>query len=300
MSEPAPIPGRGAVELIIPGRARGVGNIEVARLIPVAARRAVGPFVFLDHMGPVALPPGQRFDVLPHPHIGLSTVTYLFDGAVMHRDSIGSVQLIRAGEINLMTAGRGVAHSERTPEESLAQGQTMHGLQFWLGLPAELEDCEPGFWHHAREEFPALELDGAHLRVLIGAWNGRASPVQHPTSPTLVEIALTQGGTFTVTSELAECALYVVSGAIEVEGEAHATHTLLIRAHGQSFTARALTDSKLVLLGGPPLDGRKHMDWNFVSSSLDKITAAKAAWKARTWPKIPGDDQEFVPYPSAR
>jgi redox-sensitive bicupin YhaK (pirin superfamily) len=286
------------VALVIEGRPRGVGGIEVARLLPVRERRAVGPFVFLDHMGPAAFPPGKGFDVPPHPHIGLSTVTYLLEGEAVHRDSLGSTQTIRPGEINLMTAGRGIVHSERSGDAFRARGGILHGLQLWLALPAANEEDAPSFSHHDLDAFPSVTLGDARARVLLGEALGAASPIAHPSLPVMIDAALDPGATLAVPPGIAECAVYVVEGEVAAGALAFERHRLLVCAPGAALELVARRPSRVVLVGGPPLDGKRFMDWNFVSSSRDRIDRAREAWRAQTFPRIPGDDQEYTPLPS--
>lgn len=292
-----------AVELIIEGRARGVGTVTVARILPSPKRRRLGPFVFLDHMGPARLAPGQGFDVPPHPHIGLSTVTYFLEGENLHRDSLGTVQVNRAEDINLMTAGRGIAHSERATPELREHGGTMHGLQMWLALPEAHEQDAPSFEHHPRATLPEIEpAAGVRGRVMIGAAFGATSPIRHPAQPLLVELKLDAGASVELAvaaDDPTERGLYVIDGEVFAGGEALATGRLAILRSGACAQIKAVQATRLLLLGGAPMAPR-FMDWNFVSSKQEAIDAARAAWKAQSveaFPKIPGDDQEFVPYP---
>lgn len=287
----------GGIALVIEGKSRPIGDLEVARVLPVRERRAVGPFVFLDHMGPVTFAPGAGFDVKPHPHIGLSTVTYLFEGEGVHRDSIGSVQVVRPGEINLMTAGRGVVHSERADPAWRARGGTMHGLQLWLGLPIANEEDAPSFAHHGREALPRVDLRGGRAHVLLGEALGVASPAAHPSRPVLVDVALDAGAIIEVPASIEERAVYVVEGEVAAGRRSFGARRLLVGAPSAAIALVARRASRVVVLGGAPLDGKRHMDWNFVSSSRERIEQAKAAWRAQTFPRIPGDDQEYVPLP---
>jgi redox-sensitive bicupin YhaK (pirin superfamily) len=287
-----------AVELIIDGRPRGVGTLQVARVLPSPKRRLLGPFAFLDHMGPAQLPPGQGFDVPPHPHIGLSTVTYLLEGENLHRDSIGTVQVNRAEDINLMTAGRGIVHSERATPALRENGGTMHGIQMWLALPESHERGEPSFEHHPKATLPEIEpAAGVRGRVLIGTAFGASSPIRHPSQPLLVGLTLDSGAQLEVEGEVAERGVYVIEGELRVGGEAVAAHRLALLRGGQRARVTAVQATRILLLGGAPMSPR-FIDWNFVASTQEAIDAARAAWKAQTFPKIPGDDQEFVPYPN--
>ena len=286
------------IDLVIEGRPRPVGNVDVARLLPVRERRAVGPFIFLDHMGPVTFPPGTGFDVAPHPHIGLSTVTYLLEGEEMHRDSIGSVQVIRPGDINLMTSGRGVVHSERSEPAWRARGGTFHGLQLWLGLPTANEEDAPSFVHVDRDAFPHLDRGGVSVRVLLGSALGMTAPIEHPARPVMIDVRLAAGAELELPSMDGELAAYVVDGEVAAGGRTFARQRLLVAAPSAALRLVARLPSHVVVIGGPPLDGKRFMDWNFVSSSRERIEQAKAAWREQTFPRIPGDDREHIPYPT--
>lgn len=287
-----------AVSLIIQGRARPVGTFIVSRLLPSPKRRSVGPFVFLDRMGPVDVAPGTGFDVLPHPHIGLSTVTYLLDGENVHRDSLGTVQKNCARDLNLMTAGRGVVHSERADPEWRDRGGRFDGIQLWVGLPTANEEDAPSFVHAPASSLPCVEpAPGVSARVLLGAALGVASPVAHPSTPLLVELELAEGSTLDLPGESEERAILVISGAVTVDGHELGADHLAILSTAAPLCITAKAASRLMLLGGPPLDGPRFIDWNFVSSSPERIEAARRGWKERTFPSIPGDDQEFVPLP---
>ena len=283
-----------AVELVIDARARPVGNVSVARFIPVAQRRHVGPFVFLDHMGPVSFAPGQGFDVAPHPHIGLSTVTYLFAGEVLHRDSLGSAQRIEPGAINLMTAGRGVVHSERSEPAFRARGGTVHGAQLWLGLPRENEDDAPSFVHQPAESFPDVPIPRGQLRVLMGEAHGARSPLRHPAEPLFLDVQLEAGASLEL--PLApERALCVIEGDLAVETHRAQENQLLVFNPSVPVVVTANQHSRLLVIGGAPLDGPRFIDWNFVSSSKEKIEQAKRDWRERKFPRVPGDELEFIP-----
>jgi redox-sensitive bicupin YhaK (pirin superfamily) len=292
-----------AVELIIDGRPRGVGTLQVARVLPSPKRRLLGPFAFLDHMGPALLPPGRGFDVPPHPHIGLSTVTYFLDGENTHRDSLGTVQVNRADDVNLMTAGRGIVHSERATAALREHGGTMHGLQMWLALPEAHEQGEPSFEHHPKATLPEVApAAGVSGRVLLGEAFGATSPIRHPSEPLLVCLTLEAGAQLELeaaaneTAAAAERGVYVIEGELQLGGEAVAAHRLAVLRGGQRARMSAVQASRILLLGGAPM-GPRFIDWNFVASTKEQIDAARAAWKAQTFPKIPGDDEEFVPYP---
>jgi redox-sensitive bicupin YhaK (pirin superfamily) len=291
-------PGSPVVELTIRARTRDLGEgFSVRRLLPAAARRRVGPFTFLDHMGPMQLPPGRGLDVRPHPHIGLATVTYLLEGALLHRDSLGSEQLIEPGAVNWMTAGRGVVHSERSPAAARAQGAALNGLQLWVALPVEHEQIEPSFVHHDAGSLPSIDLPGARLRIIAGSALGATSPVKALSPLLFVDASLEGSAVIDVPDEPAERALYVAAGAIEIDGEPHRDGTLLLLRERSRARACALEPTRLFLLGGAPLTGERHLDWNFVSSSRELIERAREDWRAGRFPKVPGDEVEFVPLP---
>ncbi len=286
------------VELLIEARARDLGGFSVRRILPVAARRMVGPFIFFDHMGPVAFAPGQGMDVRPHPHIDLATVTYLFEGEIVHRDSVGSLQPIRPGEINWMTAGRGIAHSERTGPELRAAGSRLHGIQLWVALPRAHEDDPPSFHHHAGDTLPAWDDGGAHLRLLAGAAWGREAPVRTLSPLFYADATLAPGTTLRVPTEHPERAAYVVSGAIDCCGRPFTEGQMLVLRAGADAPLRAEGgQARVMLLGGAPLDGPRHIWWNFVSSSKERIERAKADWKAGRFAKVTGDEHESIPLP---
>lgn len=286
-----------AVELVLDARVRDIGALSVRRVLPARARRTVGPFLYLDEMGPLELAPGRGLDVPPHPHIGLATVTYLFEGEFEHRDSLGTLQVIRPGEINWMTAGRGIVHSERTGPQARRSGSRMHGLQIWVALPRAHEESAPAFQHVATDALPVLERDGARLRVLAGSAFGASSPVRTLSPLVYVDVRLAAGAELELPRDVPERAIYLVSGELACSAERAVAGRMLVLARGAPVRLRAVADARLVLLGGAPLDGERHIDWNFVSSSRERIERARADWKARRFPLIPGDDAEFVPLP---
>ncbi|HEU0031481.1 MAG TPA: pirin family protein [Kofleriaceae bacterium] len=300
-NEPACVepPDDDAVELVLEAKPRDVGSLTVARVLPAMKRRLIGPFCFLDHMGPVDIPPGVGFDIKPHPHIGLSTVTYFLAGENVHRDSLGSVQVNRPGDLNLMRAGRGVVHSERADPAWRARGGRLHGIQIWLALPEANEDDAPSFAHHPAATLPAIARDRVTGRVLIGSAFGATSPVDHPGAPLLVDLALEPGACLDVAVEPAERGVYVIDGAIRIGRDAITGDQLAVLREGARARIEADAASRVLLVGGPPLPPRV-MDWNFVASSRERIERAKAAWKAQqlaVFPKVPGDDVEYVPLP---
>ncbi|HET9930642.1 MAG TPA: pirin family protein [Polyangiaceae bacterium] len=284
------------LELVVEARARDLGGFVVGRVLPAPARRALGPFVFLDHMGPATFAPGQGFDVRPHPHIGLATVTSLFEGEIMHRDSLGFVQPIRPGELNWMTAGRGIVHSERCPDALRASGGELHGLQLWVALPQPAEECEPSFEHVEGEGLPLVDVHGVSVRVLAGEAYGAKASVRVHSRLFYAHAELAAGQSIKLPSDYAERGAYVVSGALQYGTEAHPERRLLVFAPGRvELTASAPT--RLALLGGDPLDGARHIEWNFVSSSRERIEQAKRDWRERRFPTIPSDHDEFIPLP---
>jgi len=286
-----------AVAAIIDARSRDVGGLAVRRLLPSKARRLVGPFAFFDHMGPVAFAPGEGVGVPPHPHIGLATVTYLFEGELLHRDSLGSLQPIRPGDVNWMNAGRGIVHSERTPPDLRQQGSRLHALQLWVALPLALEESEPSFVHHPGATLPELDVAGVRLRVLAGTAYGVASPVQTSSPLFYVDAALPAGSELALPVEHEERAAYVIDGAIGCGAESADAGRMLVFAPEERVVVRAAAASRVVLIGGAPLEEARHIDWNFVSSSRERIEQAKRDWKEGRFPKVPGDEVEFAPLP---
>jgi redox-sensitive bicupin YhaK (pirin superfamily) len=289
----APISG---VDQVIVPRTSDIGGFEVARALPSRERRMVGPFVFFDQMGRGEFPPGQGLDVRPHPHIGLSTLTWLFEGALMHRDSLGVEQRIEPGAVNWMTAGRGVVHSERTPEDLRGAESAMAGMQAWLALPKSLEDTEPAFFHHPSETIPLLEQGDWRARTIVGDAFGMQSPVESPTQTVYVDLRLQPGARVPVEPMAEERALYLFSGRIRVDGLPGPSNRLLVLKPGASITLEAESPVHLMLLGGEPMDGPRYLWWNFVSSSKERIRAAQADWEAGRFAAVPGDD-ERIPLP---
>jgi redox-sensitive bicupin YhaK (pirin superfamily) len=286
-----------AIEAIIAPRPRDLGGFTVARVLPAAERRMVGPFVFLDQMGPADFAPGSGIDVRPHPHIGLATVTYLFRGEILHRDSLGSVQPIRPGEINWMTAGRGITHSERTPPAIRADGGTLAGMQSWVALPKDDEETAPSFAHHGAAALPVVDGEGRRVRVLIGTIYGARSPVRTFSETLYADVTLTSGATLQVPAEPEERALYLVDGTVEIAGETVAPGRLLVLRPAAEIAVTARSAARLMLLGGAKLDGPRHLWWNFVSSSRERIEQAKVDWRDGRFSPVPGDG-EFIPLPT--
>jgi redox-sensitive bicupin YhaK (pirin superfamily) len=286
------------LDLVIDQRRRSLGGFEVGRVLPFAKRRMVGPFIFFDHIGPVNFPAGlsRDADVRPHPHIGLSTITYLFDGEIMHRDSVGSEQPIRPGEVNWMIAGRGITHSERF-EKARAEGGPMHGIQAWVALPIEDEETEPSFAHHGHEDLPAIEDDGVWTRLIAGEAYGAKARVKTHSPMFYAHQALAPGAAASLPAQYAERAAYVVSGEVEADGRRYGPGHMLVFARGGDAVVRAADGRALVMaLGGEPV-GERFIEWNFVSSSQERIEQAKADWRAGRM-KLPDlDNQEFIPLP---
>src|SRR5438067_2435871 len=286
-----------AIDLVIEGRPRGVDSITVARLLPSPKRRMVGPFIFVDHMGPVTIPPGVGFDVRPHPHIGLSTVTYFFAVENVHRDSLGNERTNRPGDVNVMTAGAGIVHSERAAPACRESGGLMHGVQIWVALPDAHEDDAPRFEHHPEATLPAIApAPGVSGRVLLGAAFGAQSPIGHPSMPVLVELRLEAGASVEIPVDVAERGVLVIDGVLSVGAETLSTNQLGVLCGERPTAISASTKTHALFLGGPP-HPQRFIEWNFVASSRERIELARDRWKARQFPAIPTDDQEFIPWP---
>ena len=293
----APCPGTPQLAAVIDARARDLGGFTVGRALPSSARKLIGPFIFFDHMGPATFPPGRGIDVRPHPHIGLATVTYLFEGEIVHRDSLGSHQPIRPGDVNWMTAGRGIAHSERTGAEPRQKGSRLDGLQLWVALPRSHEETGPEFHHHAGRDLPAFGVAGARVRLLAGSAYGETSPVRTFSPLFYLDAVLPADGEFPLPDEHEERAAYVVSGTVLCGNEQAERGRMLVFTPGVPATLRAASDARVALIGGAPIDGDRHIFWNFVSSSQARIEQAKRDWHAGRFAKVPGDEQEFIPLP---
>ena len=286
-----------AVELVITARPRDLGGFSVGRVLPAMQRRLVGPFIFFDHMVRHDHAPGHGMDVRPHPHIGLATVTYLFEGEIVHRDSLGSSQPIVPGDVNWMNAGRGIVHSERSGDERRRTGGPMHGIQSWVALPVEAEETAPSFEHHAAASLPVVSMPGARLRILAGHAYGARSPVG-VRSPTLyVHAELDAGADLPIPDEHEERAVFVVDGEVGCDAQAYGSGVMLVLRKGAKVTMRARTAARLMILGGARLEGDRHIWWNFVASSPERIERAKDEWKRGLFPRVPGDDVEFIPLP---
>jgi redox-sensitive bicupin YhaK (pirin superfamily) len=286
-----------ALELMIVPRSVDLGGFSVRRALPHSRRRMVGPFIFFDHFGPAEFKSGQGIDVRPHPHIGLATVTFLFDGEIMHRDSLGTAVPIRPGEVNWMTAGRGIVHSERTAPEHRVDGEPLHGLQCWVALPATAEETEPGFAHVGSAELPIVTDNGRSVRVVAGSLLGARSPVPTLWDTLFADATLAAGSTIPFDANTEERAIYVVDGEIDIAGDRFAPGRLLIFRPGDAITVTATSDARVVLVGGAAMDGPRHIWWNFVSSRKDRIEQAKEDWKSGRFNTVPGDDKEFIPLP---
>jgi redox-sensitive bicupin YhaK (pirin superfamily) len=285
-----------AIDLVIVPRTADLGGFTVRRALPHAQRRMVGPFIFFDHMGPAEFRSGQGIDVRPHPHIGLATVTYLFDGEIVHRDSLGSEVAIRPNELNWMTAGRGIVHSERTDPDRRVAGERLHGLQCWVALPAGEEEIGPGFSHHDAAALPVIAAEGKAVRIVAGRLFGARSPVVTTGDTVFVEAKLERGATLPLDPDYEERAIYLVAGEIDVQGDRFAPGQLMVFRPGDRITVIAVTRAHLIVLGGAAMDGPRHIWWNFVSSRKDRIEQAKADWKAGRFTMVAGDT-EFIPLP---
>jgi redox-sensitive bicupin YhaK (pirin superfamily) len=257
----------------------------------------VGPFIFFDHFGPAEFRAGQGIDVRPHPHIGLATVTFLFDGEIIHRDSLGTDAAIRPDEVNWMSAGRGIVHSERTAPDHRRDGEPIHGLQCWVALPAAQEESTPAFFHHDSAALPLVSEEGKTVRVVAGSIYGAQSPVATASQTLFADVPLAAGASLPVDADTEERAVYLISGEVDIAGDRFAAGRLLLFRPGDRITVTAVSDAHLVLLGGATMDGPRHIWWNFVSSRKERIEQAKADWKLARFDTVPGDDKEFIPLP---
>ena len=282
---------------LVQPRVHDLGGFQVRRAVPSLQARSVGPFVFVDHMGPALFEPGRGIDVRPHPHIGLATVTYLWDGALRHRDTLGSLQDILPGDVNWMTAGRGIAHSERTPPQPRDAGHAIHGMQTWVALPKPDEEVAPSFHHHPAASLPTLERAGTRLRVIAGRAFGMESPVRVFAETFNVAVDLQPEAELDIAAEATQRALYVLEGDAQLDGSDIPDKQLVLLDPGTRHRLRAKTPLKAMLFGGEPLDAPRHMWWNFVSSSKERIEQAKVDWLAGRFGLITGDDQEHIPLP---
>jgi redox-sensitive bicupin YhaK (pirin superfamily) len=292
------------IGLIIEERAADIGNFMVGRLLPFRQKRAVGPFVFIDHMGPACLEEYQNMDIPPHPHIGLSTLTYLFDGAIFHQDSLGNAVEIKPGEVNWMTAGKGVVHSERTPERLRRKDKYLHGLQIWIALPKHLEQTDPSFFHINKEDIPTWEEDGVIYKLVAGAIKGKESPVPVHSPLYFIEIKTQSPQTINIGDRLfGEVGMYVLEGTVTIEGNEYGGKQLLVAKSAALCEFETNGETTLYLFGGEPFPEERFMFWNFVNSDKEILEKAKENWKAQNldaFPKIPTDDKEFVPLPEPK
>ena len=298
---PDPTPGDklscDAIEMLIVPRTHDLGGFTVRRALPFAKRRMVGPFIFFDEMGPAEFKDGGGIDVRPHPHIGLSTVTYLFEGEIQHRDSLGTYLPVRPGEVNMMTDGRGIVHSERTDPALKASGHKLHGIQSWVALPKTHEETAPGFEHVEERELPVITGEGKTIRVVMGSLYGATSPVTQNWPTIYGDIALEAGAKLPVDADTEERCIYVVSGEIDVQGDLFQPGQLLVLRPGDRITLSATRPARLILCGGATMDGPRLIWWNFVSSSKERLEQAKEDWKQKRFDTVPGDEEEFIPLP---
>jgi redox-sensitive bicupin YhaK (pirin superfamily) len=289
-----------AIENLIIPRTTDLGGFSVRRALPTAKRRLVGPFIFFDRMGPAIFRADQALDVRPHPHIGLSTVTYLFDGEIRHLDSLGTEKVIRPGDINLMTAGRGIVHSERTPENLRGHPLAMSGLQTWLALPDDKEEIDPAFYHTEKDAMPLIDSDGASGRVVIGSFEGLSSPVKVYSDTLYVDLQLQPNRAFPFGAEHEERAVYILSGSLIIAGDRFEADQLLVFRPGDAITLVAGEKGcHLMLFGGAALNSKRYIWWNFVSSSKERIEQAKEEWRTGRFDIVPGDEEEFIPLPES-
>ncbi|MEW6577297.1 MAG: pirin family protein [Pseudomonadota bacterium] len=283
--------------LVVTPTSHDLGMFEVRRTLPSKARIMVGPFIFVDQFGPAHFDVGQGMDVRPHPHINLATVTYLFEGAIDHRDSLGTYATIRPGALNLMTAGKGIVHSERTPAAERSSGSPISGMQTWLALPDGKEEIDPAFEHVAADELPQIDGDGVVARVIMGSLWGVTAPTTQHAETIYADIAMNAGASLLIDAQADERGILVAMGSASLDGQALETHSLYILQPGVPMTLRASTDARVMLLGGEAFKTPRHVWWNFVSSSRDRINQAKDDWRAGRFPIVPGDDKESIPIP---
>ena len=285
-----------ALETIVVPRPRDIGGFEVRRLLPSPVRRNIGPFVFFDQMGPAELAAGFGMDVRPHPHIGLATVTYLFEGTIVHRDSLGSVQAIEPGAVNWMTAGCGIVHSERSDNELRKGREKLYGIQIWVALPKQYEETDPDFAHYPADLLPKIDGEGKIVRIIAGSLFGKTSPVQTFSQLFYADAAFERGASLVLSDDYEERAIYLVEGDIEIHGQKFEPGRLLVFSSGDEITIKGISPARFVLFGGELLDSPRHVWWNFVSSSRTRIEQAKSDWKSARFAPVPGDS-EFIPLP---
>jgi redox-sensitive bicupin YhaK (pirin superfamily) len=284
------------IEIVIPYRNRSIGSMSVRRVLPFPKRRAVGPFVFVDDFGPVEIVSGKSQDVLPHPHIGLATVTFLFGGKMTHRDSLGSAQVIEPGEVNWMTAGSGIVHSERVSDLPESAGEKLLGVQTWVALPEKHEETAPAFAHHAAEELPFVEAEGIRAKIILGEIFGAKSPVETLSNPVYAACHLQNKATLSIPADIEDRSVYLLSGALSIDGRRFETGTMIVFEAGKEAIIEAVADAHFMIIGGARLEKPRYMWWNFVSSSPERIEAAKEDWREGRFPMIPGET-EFIPLP---
>ncbi|MER9584759.1 pirin family protein [Mesorhizobium sp. M0276] len=287
------------IELMVIPNAKDIGGFQVRRAFPTAKRRLVGPFIFFDRMGPAILRAGQALDVRPHPHIGLSTVTYLFDGNIRHRDSLGTEMVIQPGDVNLMTAGRGIVHSERTPEEMRGAPMSISGLQTWLALPDGKEEVAPIFENTAALRLPEIDAEGVSGRIAIGDFQGLRSPVRADTETLYADLRLAPGASVKIPADAEERAIYTLEGEVSISGDVFPAERLLVFRPGDEIVVSSQTSAHFMLFGGASLGSQRYIWWNFVSSSKERIEQAKHEWKTRRFDIVPGDEEEFIPLPES-
>lgn len=286
-----------AVEMVIIPRTSDIGNFEVMRALPFHKKRMVGPFIFWDQMGPGEFLTGQGVDVRPHPHIGLSTVTYLFDGTMDHKDSLGNDMRIKAGDVNLMTAGSGIVHSERTGQDIRNAPSKLYGIQSWLAQPKNHEEGAPAFHHTDKNDLPEFNHDGVHGKLILGNFQGLKSPVQTQWDTLYLDVVLEQGSQIKIPKDTEERAIYTIKGEIEIGGTTYPAEQMMVLAPNRDVIITAKIDAKIMVLGGAVMDGPRYIYWNFVSSSKERLEQAKQDWKEQRFPKVPKDDKEFIPLP---
>ncbi|MGX1740964.1 pirin family protein [Bosea sp. NPDC055353] len=286
-----------AIEKVIVPRSHDLGGFQVRRALPAIGQRMVGPFIFFDQMGPAEFHLGEGLDVRPHPHIGLSTVTYLFDGEIMHRDSLGTALAIKPGAVNLMTAGRGIVHSERTGMEARATGPKLYGIQAWLALPKTHEEVAPEFKHHGAGDLPRIVEGGKRISLIMGSAYGQTSPVKFPWDALYAEAVLSPGAILPLDPDYDERAIYIVSGKVDIAGDEFGAGQLLVFKPGDRISILAIDQARVMIVGGEPMDGPRNIWWNFVSSSKERIEQAKHEWKTGRFDTVPGDESEFIPLP---
>ena len=288
-----------ALETVIVPRAHDLGGFEVRRALPSRARQLVGPFIFFDQMGPAEFDPGQGIDVRPHPHINLATVTYLFEGEIVHRDSLGTMQPIRPGAVNWMTAGRGIVHSERTGTELKTHGSRLFGIQTWVALPTAHEETEPSFTHYAEADLPTLDAEGTRVRLMVGRAWGLVSPVRTFSDTIYADVMLDPGAALPVDAAHEERAVYVIAGAVDIAGDRFPAGQFVVLHPNDPITVSndGRDAARVAIIGGETMDGKRHIWWNFVSSRRERIEQAKADWKAGRFAIVPGDTEELIPLP---